>query len=113
MATDHGHAIHYAALEEGTAVYASDGEMVGTVLQVVDNYREHILDGIVIEDTADEIRFVDGPEVSRTFERGVLLSIDAAEVATLAPPEQNPAVFRANAAAGKIARFFGGGWKKR
>ncbi|MGI8726152.1 MAG: hypothetical protein ACR2K6_00530 [Solirubrobacterales bacterium] len=113
MAPDHGHAIHYAALEEGTAVYDSEGERVGVVRQTVDNYREHILDGLVIEDTGGEIRFVDGPEVSRTFERGVLLTIDAAEVARLDPPEQNPGVFRANAAAGKLARLFGGGWKKR
>ena len=45
---DDGPAIHYAAVPRGTPVYASDGTQVGTVDQVVDNYREHILDGIVI-----------------------------------------------------------------
>ena len=45
---DDGPAIHYTAVPRGTPVYASDGTQVGTVDQVVDNYREHILDGIVI-----------------------------------------------------------------
>jgi len=43
---DDGNAIHYAAVPRGTPVYAADGTRVGTVDQVVDNYREHILDGI-------------------------------------------------------------------
>ena len=46
---DDGTAIHYSAVARGTPVYASDGTQVGVVDQVVDNYREHILDGIVIE----------------------------------------------------------------
>ena len=46
---DDGDAIHYAAVERGTPVYGSDGVEVGKVDEVVDNYREHILDGIVIE----------------------------------------------------------------
>ena len=41
--------------------------------QVVDNYREHILDGIVIETADRDLRFVDAPEVGRTAERGVTL----------------------------------------
>ena len=46
---DDGAAIHYAAVPRGTPVYAADGTQVGTVDQVVDNYREHILDGFVID----------------------------------------------------------------
>ncbi len=46
---DQGHAIHYSAVARGTPVIASDGEEVGRVEQVVDNYREHILDGFVIK----------------------------------------------------------------
>ena len=113
LLTSLGTAIHYNAVAEGTTVYDSDEQDVGTVRQVVDNYREHILDGIVITDTGGTVRFVDGPEVSRTFERGVILSIDAAEVAKLGPPENGPGVFGPNAAAGKVSRLFGRGWKKR
>jgi len=113
LLTSLGTAIHYNAVPEGTPVFGSDETEVGTVRQIVDNYREHILDGIVITDTGGTVRFVDGPEVSRTFERGVILSIDAAEVAKLGPPENGPGVFGANAAAGKVSRLFGGAWKKK
>lgn len=109
---DLGHAIHYSAVAAGTPVFSSDGGEVGTVRQVVDNYREHILDGLVIEDGGGTIRFVDGPEVARTFERGVQLSIDAAAVAELGPPEDGPGSFRPTAAKSKIGRLFNGGWRK-
>ena len=108
-----GTAIHYNAVAEGTDVYDSAGAKVGVVRQIVDNYDEHILDGIVIEDTGGEERFVDGPEVARTFERGVLLSIDASAVAQLGPPEDGPGVFGANTNTGRISRLFGGAWKKK
>jgi sporulation protein YlmC with PRC-barrel domain len=109
---DEGHAIHYNAVERGTPVYASDGTRVGTVDQVVDNYREHILDGIVIRGSDGEVRFVDGPEVARTFERAVQLTISAAEAAELPPPERGAGTFRANVGAGRISRLFRGGWKR-
>ena len=108
-----GTAIHYSAVEPGTDVYDSAGARVGVVRQVVDNSREHILDVIVIADGGGEVRFVDGPEVARTFERGVLLSIDAAAVATLGPPEDGPGVFGANVNTGRIGRLLGGAWKRK
>jgi hypothetical protein len=108
---DDGDAIHYAAVERGTPVYDADGVEVGKVAQVVDNYREHILDGIVI-DTADGPRFVDAPEVARTAERGVTLTISAAEVPRLPPPETGPGMFRANVRGGRLSRLFGRGWKR-
>jgi hypothetical protein len=80
--------------------------------QVVDNYREHILDGVVVRAEDGALRFVDGPEVSRTAERGVTLSIDAEEFGRLPPPESGPAAFRANPRPGRLGRFFGGGWKR-
>jgi hypothetical protein len=109
---DEGHAIHYTAVERGTPVYGSDGVQVGTVEQVVDNYREHILDGMVIRTSDGEIRFVDGPEVTRTFERAVTLSIDSQAVATLPPPERGPRRFRANVRTGRLGRLFGSGWRR-
>ena len=77
---DDGPSIHYTAVPRGTPVYASDGTQVGTVDQVVDNYREHILDGIVIRTESSDLRFVDAPEVSRTAERGVTLTIGPDQV---------------------------------
>lgn len=110
---DDGHAVHYTAVERGTPVYSSDEVQVGTVEQVLDNYREHIFDGIVLRTTAGDRRFVDAPEVARTAERGVTLTIAADEVEQLPPPEQGPPVFAPNLKAGRVGRFFGGGWKRK
>jgi hypothetical protein len=109
---DDGHAIHYGAVARGTPVYGSDGVEVGRVHQVVDNYREHILDGIVIEMKSGERRFVDGPEVSRTAERGVTLGITAAQAEELPPPDRGVGTFKPNVRAGRLGRLFGGGWKR-
>lgn len=86
MATDDGYAVHYTELKRGTPVRSSDGEEVGAVVEVLDNYRENIMDGLVLETPAGERKFVDAPEVERTAERAVTLSISAAEVAALGPP---------------------------
>ena len=64
---------------------SADGVQVGTVRRVQENGREHIFDGIVI-DTKSGQRFVDAPEVARIAERGVTLTITAAEAAELPPP---------------------------
>jgi hypothetical protein len=58
------------------------------------------------------LKFVDGPEVRRTAERGVTLSIDADKVAHLPPPERGVASFSANVRPGRIGRLFGRGWKR-
>lgn len=112
MPIDDGLAIHYSAVERGTPVYSSDEVQVGKVDEVVDNYRERIFDGIVMQDTGGDLRFVDAPEVARTAERGVTLSITAAEAAELPPPERGPKVYKANARAGRLGRLFGRGWKR-
>ena len=110
---DDGHAVHYSAVERGTPVYSADGVELGKVDAILDNYREHIFDGIVMETSAGELRFVDAPEVARTAERAVTLSISAEEAAELPPPEKGAPEFRPNLRAGKLSRFFGGGWKKK
>jgi sporulation protein YlmC with PRC-barrel domain len=90
---DDGLAVHYTALQHGTPVISSDGQEVGKVDQVLDNYRENIFDGLVILTPSGERRFVDAPEVERTAERAVTLNITAAECAELGPPPSSgPAV---------------------
>ena len=64
-------------------MYDRDEVEVGTVDEVRDLAREHLLDGIVIKTNAGERRFVDAPEVARTAERAVTLSITGAEVEQL------------------------------
>jgi hypothetical protein len=83
--SDDGHAISYKVLARGTPVRASDGTEVGTVRRVLDNARENIFDGIVV-DTPGGRRFVDAPEVARIAERAVTLTIDATEAAALPEP---------------------------
>jgi hypothetical protein len=107
---DDGHAVHYSALERGTPVYGSDEVEVGRVVEVLDNYREHIFDGLVI-DLGGDRRFVDAPEVARTAERGVTLTITSAEAADLPPPEKGPSVMKPRPG-GRLSRLFGGGWKR-
>jgi hypothetical protein len=110
---DDGHAVHYSAVERGTPVYSSDGVDLGRVDAILDNYREHIFDGIVMETAAGDLVFVDAPEVARTAELAVTLAITAEQAAALPPPEQGAPEYTANLRAGKISRLFGRGWKKR
>lgn len=91
---DDGHAIHHSELERGTPVYSSDEVVIGKVVESLDNYRENIWDGLVIEIEGGERRFVDAPEVARTAERAVTLSITAVETAELPPPPRTPLVSR-------------------
>ena len=87
---DDGLAVDYSAVERGTPVYSSDEQLVGKVVEVLDNYREHIMDGVVFDDEGGVRRFVDAPEVARTAERGVTLTISAEEASRLDPPEPAP-----------------------
>jgi hypothetical protein len=98
---DDGHAVHYSAVTRGTPVYGSDDEQVGIVVEVLDNYREHIMDGVVFETPDGVRRFVDAPEVTRTAERAVTLAIPAAEAAQLPPPDTGPGM------GGTVKRLFG------
>jgi hypothetical protein len=99
---DDGHAVHYTALARGTPVYSSDEQKVGTVVEVLDNYREHIFDGLVIELAVGDRRFVDAPEVARTAERAVTLTITAAECSELPPPPAGTGL------GGAVRKLFGG-----
>ena len=110
---DDGLAIHYSAVGRGTPVFSSDGVEVGRVDSILDNYEEHIFDGIVMRTEAGELRFVDAPEVARTAERAVTLTIAASEAAELPPPEQGPPSYRPKVGGGRLSRLLGGGWRKR
>ena len=110
---DDGHGVHYTAVTRGTPIIASDGVEIGKVDEVLDNYREHIFDGIVIEIPGGDLRFVDAPEVARTAEFAVTLNITAAEAKDLPAPERAAPSFMPRASKGKLARFFGGGWRRQ
>jgi hypothetical protein len=112
---DDGHAISYKVLRRGTPVRDAAGVQVGTVRRVLENTRENIFDGIVV-DTREGKRFVDAPEVARVAERWVTLTITADEVSQLSAPggmkrrvEHAPTVRRAK----RLGRNLRDRWDRR
>jgi hypothetical protein len=97
---DEGHPIHYMAVPRGTPVFGSDGVEVGRVVEMLDNRRENIFDGVVFRGSDGRARFADAPEVARTAERAVTLTIDSAEAVQLDPPQ------KPGRGAGRLRRMF-------
>ncbi len=104
---DDGAAVHYSAVAPGTPVFAADGTEVGTVREMLDNHREHIFDGVVFRDAGGALRFADAPEVSRTAERGVTLTLSAEEAGRLSPPEGGRPSLVPEGGVGALGRLFG------
>ena len=82
----------YLAVQPGVPVYSSDGEKLGEVEHVLAVPDDDIFDGIVLDTSVlpGGHRFVDAPEVAEIYERGVVLSIDAAAAERLPEPSANP-----------------------
>jgi hypothetical protein len=90
---DLGSKVSYLVAQHGVPVYSSDEVKLGTVVEVLDAPEADLFDGIIFDTTAHRAgghKFVDAPEVEGIYERGVLLTIDAAAAAKLAAPEKNP-----------------------
>jgi hypothetical protein len=102
MAAQGDEQIGYQALPSGVPVHAADGTHVGVVHRVLDNAREHIFDGILIDTDAGR-RFVDAPEVARITRSRVTLTIGPDEAAEL-PRESG----RQTASGGRTSR----GWRR-
>ena len=84
----------YLALEPGVSVYSRDGEKLGKVEHVLADKQADIFDGIVLDTSVlpGGHRFADAPQVGEIHERGVVLTLTAAEAETLPEPSENPAV---------------------
>jgi len=108
---EEGHPISYKLLEAGTPVVSAEGAPVGEVDRAVENVKEQIFDGIVVR-AGDRLVWVDAPEVARIYERRVELTLDAGEAAALGDYEPGAPEFRANVKAGRVGRYFGGGWRR-
>jgi hypothetical protein len=82
---DLGAPLSYLVLEKGVAVYSRDGERLGRVTRVLSAPEANMFDGIIFDTKAGPggHRFVDAPEVGQIYERGVVLTIDAAEAEAL------------------------------
>jgi hypothetical protein len=87
----------YMTLSAGVPVYSRDGERLGEVEHVLAEPEKDIFDGIVFDASPlpGGHRFVDGPEVERIHERGVVLTLDAASAERLPEPGPNPATMSA------------------
>jgi len=109
---DDGHAISYKALRRGTVVRSSDDVEVGRVRRVLDNTRENIFDGLVVE-TKQGMHFVDAPEVQHIAERAVTLAITADEVAELPAPRSLMRERWDQATIVRRTRRAGRAWKRR
>ena len=91
---DLGSKVSYLVARKGVPVFSSDEVNLGTVVEVLDAPEADIFDGVIFDTTPHKPgghKFVDAPEVEGVYERGVILSIDAAAAGRLAPPGKNPA----------------------
>lgn len=90
--TDLGAPTSFLTLPKGVPVFSSDGEELGKVEYVLSAPNIDIFDGIVLDTSVlpGGHRFVDAPEVAEIFERGVVLTIDAAAAQKLPEPSANP-----------------------
>ena len=107
----------YLALTEGIPVYSSDEQELGLVEHVLADPEIDIFDGIVVDRSRlpGGYRFVDAQQVAEIFERGVSLSITAAEAQQLPIPQANPAVMEADpadAAGGELEHKLRRAWDR-
>jgi hypothetical protein len=90
---DEGLPIAYQVLEEGVPVYTAGAEQVGTVDHVVAAPELDIFHGIVMR-VGDGRRFAAADVIASLHERGVDLTIQAADVAALPEPHGAAPVWR-------------------
>jgi uncharacterized protein YrrD len=90
---DLGNPSSYRVCPGGTPVYSSDGEKLGEVEHVLADEDTDIFDGIVLDTSVlpGGNRFADASQVAEIYERGVVLSVDAAGAQSLPEPSANPA----------------------
>jgi uncharacterized protein YrrD len=94
---DLGQPSSYISLEEGVPVYSSDGESLGKVEHVLADPEIDVFDGLVIDTSVlpGGHRFVDAAQVEEIYERGVVLTVDAAGAGNLPEPSASPGVLEA------------------
>ncbi len=87
---DLGAPASYLTLAAGVPVFSSDDERLGEVEHVLAESDKDIFDGVVFDASPlpGGHRFVDAAEVDEIYEKGVVLTIDAAAARDL--PEPGP-----------------------
>ncbi len=92
---DEGLPIAYEVLERNVPVYASGGEVIGSVDHVVAAFDQDIFHGVVIK-SAHGRRFVAADQIASLHEHGVDLDIDAVAAAALPEPHGGAPQWRDN-----------------
>jgi deazaflavin-dependent oxidoreductase (nitroreductase family) len=87
---DLGPPASYLILEGGTRVVSSDGAELGKVGHVLADPNVDVFDGIVLDTDSGGRRFIDASQIDEIYERGVVLSVDAAAAERLPEPSANP-----------------------
>lgn len=90
---DLGAPASFLVLGKGADVFSSDGERLGAVEHVLADQDCDIFDGIVIDRSVlpGGHRFCDASQIDEIYERGAVLTIDAAAAQSLPEPGPNPA----------------------
>ena len=85
---DLGDPSSYRALADGTTVYSSDGEKLGEVEHVLADQEIDIFDGLILDRSVlpGGHRFVDATQIDEIYDRGVVLTVDAAAAEPLPEP---------------------------
>jgi hypothetical protein len=90
---DEGLPIAYQLLDDGVPVYASDGQLIGTVASVLAAPEEDVFHGLLIDASHRGARFVAADVVASIHEHGVDLRIDSTAAAALPEPEHKAPVY--------------------
>lgn len=95
---DLGNPASYLVLADGTPVLSSDGHELGTVEHVLADADADVFDGVIVDMRAGpgRHRFADADQVDAIYERGVVLSLNAAAAKRLPEPSENPATLAAD-----------------
>ncbi len=101
---DLGAPIAYLVLRDGTPVYDRSGNRVGVVEHVLADEEVDIFHGLIIRTGSGRERHLYAAReyVGQIHERGVLLTVDAAQLPEPAAP-QSPGAGQAGAGAGESA----------
>jgi C-terminal processing protease CtpA/Prc len=97
---DLGEPASYLTLEDGTAVFTSEGTEIGRVEHVLADADADVFDGLVIDVRSGPggHRFADASQVGKIYDGGVVLTLDDSAAAELPEPSANPASLEADPA---------------
>lgn len=94
---DLGAPASYLTARRGLPVYSAQNDRIGTLMNVLSDEQVDVFDGIIVDTTIGPggARFVDAPDISEFFEKGVMLKLSTSACEELHRPEPGPGVLEA------------------